>query len=54
MPTDRRTGGQANMTKLIIVFRIFLIAPDKLIGSYNGMKIVYCAVPTGSFLGFLF
>jgi hypothetical protein len=44
MPTDGRTD---NMTKIIIVFRNFSIAPDKLIGSYNGMKRVYCAVGNG-------
>ena len=49
MPTGRRTDGQTDMTKLIIVFRNFLIAPDKLILSYNGMKSVYCAVRTGYF-----
>ena len=44
----RQMDGQTDMTKLIIVFRNFSIPPDKLIGSYNGMKSVYCAVRTWS------
>jgi hypothetical protein len=45
--TDVWTEGQTDMTKLIIALRDFSNSPDKLVGSYNGMKSVYCAVRSG-------
>jgi hypothetical protein len=48
MPINGRTYGQTGMTKLIIALRNFSNSSDKLVGSYNGMNSVYCAVRNGS------